>query len=136
MKLTSVIEIGPHLGDCVLWAVAVTGAIGMAAEPLKQLAEMIRASRDSNGFNYSSLTVFEVAVSDKDGPVVGGVEEPIEYIWGRAVVKTIDSLVESSEAWRQMLHEGRAAGALKIHTNGGRMPYNCCEITLNARRCN
>ncbi|KAF4653794.1 hypothetical protein FOL46_009005 [Perkinsus olseni] len=119
MQLTSVIEVGPHLGDCVLWAVAVTGAIGMAAEPLKQLAEMIRASRDTNGFNSSSLTVFEVAVSDKDGPVVGGAEEPIEYIWGRAVVKTIDSLVESSEAWRQMLPEGRAAGALKIHTNGG-----------------
>ncbi|KAF4716315.1 hypothetical protein FOZ63_027212, partial [Perkinsus olseni] len=87
MKLTSVIEVGPHLGDCVLWAVAVTGAIGMAAEPLKQLAEMIRASRDTNGFNSSSLTVFEVAVSDKDGPVVGGAEEPIEYIWGRAVVR-------------------------------------------------
>ncbi|KAF4691254.1 hypothetical protein FOZ60_015932 [Perkinsus olseni] len=119
MKLTSVIEVGPHLGDCVLWAVAVTGAIGMAAEPLKQLAEMIRASRDTNGFNSSSLTVFEVAVSDKDGPVVGGAEEPIEYIWGRAVVKTIDSLVESSETWRRMLLEGRAAGALKIHTNGG-----------------
>eukprot|EP00929_Paragymnodinium_shiwhaense_P103670 TRINITY_DN67339_c0_g1_i1.p1 TRINITY_DN67339_c0_g1~~TRINITY_DN67339_c0_g1_i1.p1 ORF type:complete len:529 (+),score=89.53 TRINITY_DN67339_c0_g1_i1:62-1588(+) len=93
------VEVGPHIGDCMLWAAAAYGKRVrlLAVEPVPQVVSLFRKSIESNGFG-SLIDLHHAFAGSKAGPPAEGKFVP----W-----VSLDSL----------LAEG--IDILKIHTNGG-----------------
>lgn len=93
------VEAGPHIGDCMLWAAAEFGSRLSAScvEPVAQVVSLFRRSIAANGFQ--GIIDLHHAFLGKEDVDKGGVSIP----W-----KRIDSLLKDEDV-----------DVLKIHTNGG-----------------
>lgn len=91
------VEAGPHIGDCMLWASATfrERVRGLAVEPVAQVVSLFRRSIVHNGFNIDLHHAFAGAESRPPAP--GG---SVPWL-------SLDSLLAED------------VDILKIHTNGG-----------------
>ncbi|CAE8644823.1 unnamed protein product [Polarella glacialis] len=111
-KSLRLVEAGPHIGDCMLWAAAEFGDrfSGVAVEPIFQVVSLFRRSIQTNGFQkliklhhaWCGAASSEVAVPAGSGPSTGSAAIAIPAPWIH-----LDAILDED------------VDVLKIHTNGG-----------------
>ncbi|CAK0880337.1 unnamed protein product [Prorocentrum cordatum] len=91
------VEAGPHIGDCMLWASAALGprVLATAVEPVAQVVSLFRKSILANGFG---IDLHHAWLGSAAGPAREG--ESVPWL-------SLDSILQED------------VDILKIHTNGG-----------------